>query len=394
MIKKYVLLLFILSIYSNLKAQVNLSVYSEVSIVTAGPGEALYEAFGHSAIRIKDPVLNLDLIYNYGMFDFNQPNFLLNFAKGNMIYSLARYDFKYFLASYRRDKRWVKQQVLNLTQQEKQAFFTFLEKNATPENRNYLYDPYFDNCATKLRDITRSVLGSKLMFNDNHITKDLTFRQLTNHEIHWNSWGTFGLNLIAGTKLDQKATSEEYMYLPDYVYSSFKNATVYVKNQPKQLVKREDYLIKAEEKQPKTSIFSPFLMFSLLTIIGIYITAKDHKKKKRTKWLDFILTFTTGIIGCVILFLWFFSTHATAPNNFNLLWAFAPNLIISFLLLRKKTPKVGLQKYFFVLMIFMLLIPVIWITKIQAFPLAVTPLLILLFVRYYFLSKRLLSFKK
>ena len=160
------------------------------------------------------------------------------------------------------------------------------------------------------------------------------------------------------------------------------------------MVKREDYLIKAEEKQPKTSIFSPFLMFSLLTIIGIYITAKDHKKKKRTKWLDFILTFTTGIIGCVILFLWFFSTHATAPNNFNLLWAFAPNLIISFLLLRKKTPKVELQKYFFVLMIFMLLIPVIWITKIQAFPLAVTPLLILLFVRYYFLSKRLLSFKK
>lgn len=159
MIKKYVLLLFILSIYSNLKAQVNLSVYAEVSIVTAGPGEALYEAFGHSAIRIKDPVLNLDLIYNYGMFDFNQPNFLLNFAKGNMIYSLARYDFKYFLASYRRDKRWVKQQVLNLTQQENQAFFTFLEKNATPENRNYLYDPYFDNCATKLRDITRSVLG-------------------------------------------------------------------------------------------------------------------------------------------------------------------------------------------------------------------------------------------
>ena len=391
MIKKHVLLLFILSIFSHLKAQVNLSVYAEVSIVTAGPGEELYEAFGHSAIRIKDPVLNLDLIYNYGMFDFNQPNFLLNFTKGNMIYSLARYDFKYFLANYRKDKRWVKQQVLNLTQQEKQAFFTFLEKNATPENRNYLYNPYFDNCATKLRDITKSILGSKLVFNDNHLKKDLTFRQLTNHEIHWNSWGTFGLNLIAGKKLDKKATSEEYMYLPDYVYSSFKNATVYIKNQPQQLVKREHYLIKAQEKQPKTSIFSPFLIFSLLAIIGIYITAKDYKKKKRTKWIDFILLFTTGVIGCVILFLWFFSTHATAPNNFNLLWAFAPNLIISFLLLRKRTPKEWLQKYFFVLTIFMLMIPVIWITKIQAFPLAVTPLFILLFVRYYFLSKKLLS---
>lgn len=394
MIKKYFLLLFILSFYSNLKAQVGLSVYSEVSIVTAGPGEELYEAFGHSAIRIKDPVLNLDLIYNYGMFDFNQPNFLLNFAKGNMIYSLARYDFKYFLASYRKDKRWVKQQVLNLTQQEKQAFFTFLEKNATPKNRNYLYNPYFDNCATKLRDITKSILGSKLMFNDNHIKKDLTFRQLTNHEIHWNSWGTFGLNLIAGTKLDQKATSLEYMYLPDYVYSSFKNATVYIKNQPKQLVKREDDLLKFKEKQPKNSIFSPFLIFSLLASIGIYITYKDYKKKTRTRWFDFILFFTTGVIGCVIFFLWFFSTHATAPNNFNFLWAFAPNLIISILLLKKRTQKLWLQKYLFLLMIFMLLIPIIWITKIQVFPIAVTPLLILLVIRYYFLSKRLLSFIK
>ena len=368
-----------------------LSVYAEVSIVTAGPGEELYEAFGHSAIRIKDPVLNLDLIYNYGMFDFNQPNFLLNFAKGNMIYSLARYDFKYFLASYRKDKRWVKQQVLNLTQQEKQAYFIFLERNATPKNRNYLYDPYFDNCATKLRDITKSVLGSKLTFNDNHTEKELTFRQLTNHEIHWNSWGTFGLNLIAGTKLDQKATFKEYMYLPDYVYSSFKNATVYLENQPIKLVKKEDFLIKFKEKQPKTSLFSPFLIFSILAFSGIYITYKDYKKNKRTKWIDFILFFTTGFIGCILFFLWFFSTHSTAPNNFNLLWAFAPNLIIAFLLLKKKPQKEWLKKYLFLLMIFILLIPILSITKIQAFPVAVTPLLILLFVRYYFLSKRLLS---
>jgi len=391
MIKKYFLILFVFSIYSASKAQVQLSVYAEVSIVTAGPGEELYEAFGHSAIRIKDPVLNLDLIYNYGMFDFNQPNFLLNFAKGNMIYSLARYDFKYFLASYRKDKRWVKQQVLNLTQQEKQAYFIFLERNATPENRNYLYDPYFDNCATKLRDITKSILGSKLIFNDNHIEKQLTFRQLTNHEIHWNSWGTFGLNLIAGTKLDQKATSKEYMYLPDYIYSSFKNAAVYLENQPKHLVKREDFLIRVKEKEPKTSLFNPFLIFSILAFLGIYITYKDYKKNRRTKWLDFILLFTTGLIGCVLFFLWFFSTHSTAPNNFNLLWAFAPNLIIAFLLLNKKQKKGWLQKYLFLLMIFMLLIPILWITKIQVFPVAVTPLLILLLVRYYFLTKRLLS---
>ncbi|KGL63254.1 DUF4105 domain-containing protein [Polaribacter sp. Hel1_85] len=388
--KKYFFLLFLLSIYAPLKAQVQLSVYSEVSIITAGPGDELYEAFGHSAIRIKDPILNLDLIYNYGMFDFNQPNFLLNFAKGNMIYSLARYDFKYFLASYKRDKRWVKQQVLNLTQEEKQAYFIFLEKNASPENRDYLYDPYFDNCATKLRDITKSVLGSKLLFNDNHLEKELTFRQLTNNEINLNSWGTFGLNLIAGTKLDKKATSEEYMYLPDFVYSAFKNATVYIKNQSKKLVKREDNLLNFEEKQPKNSFFNPFLIFSILSLIGIYITYKDFKKNKRTRWFDFILFFITGLIGCILIFLWFFSSHSTAPSNFNVLWAFAPNLIVAFLLVKKNQQK-WLQNYLFVLILFLVIIPVLWFAKIQVFPIVVIPLLLLLFVRYFYLSKRLLT---
>ncbi|QVY65807.1 DUF4105 domain-containing protein [Polaribacter sp. Q13] len=388
--KKYFLFIFLLSIYSPLKAQLQLSKYGEVSIVTAGPGEELYEAFGHSAIRIKDPVLKIDLIYNYGMFDFNQPNFYTNFAKGNMIYSLARYDFKYFIASYRRDKRWLKEQVLNLNQPEKQAYFKFLENNAQPQNSNYQYDPYFDNCATKLRDITKSILEDKVVFNDNNVEKNLTFRQLTNHEIPWNSWGTFGLNLIAGTKLDEQATFEQYMYLPDYVYSSFKDATVFIKNQPKKLVKNEIVLLKFKEKEAKSSLFSPFLIFSILALFGIYITYKDFKSDKRTKSLDFILFFTTGLIGCVLFFLWFFSTHSTAPNNFNLLWAFAPNIIIAFVLLKTHQPK-WLQKYMLMLLLFLVIIPILWVAEIQVFPVVIIPLLIFLFVRYFYLSKKIID---
>lgn len=390
--KKYFFLFFILSVYSPLKAQIQLSKSADVSIVTAGPGEELYEAFGHSAIRIKDPILNLDLIYNYGMFDFNQPNFYTNFAKGNMIYSLARYDFKYFIASYRRDSRWLKEQILNLNQQEKQAYFTFLENNALPQNSNYRYDPYFDNCATKLRDITKTVLGDKVFFNDSIIEKNLTFRELTNHEIPWNSWGTFGLNLIAGTKLDEQATFKQYMYLPDYVYSSFKNATVFIKNQPRELVKQEVVLLSFKEKEAKTSIFNPFLIFSLMALLGIYITYKDLKNNNRTKSLDFIIFLVTGLIGCILFFLWFFSTHSTAPNNFNLLWAFAPNLFIAFLLL-KSNQKKWVQKYMVLLLLFLLIVPILWIAKIQVFPVTVIPLLILLFIRYFYLLKKLLPFK-
>ena len=95
--KKYILLFFLFAFIKSYNSQVNLSVYSEVSLITAGPGTELFEAFGHSAIRIKDPVLQIDLIYNYGMFDFKAPNFYSNFTKGKLLYSLGRYNFEYFL---------------------------------------------------------------------------------------------------------------------------------------------------------------------------------------------------------------------------------------------------------------------------------------------------------
>jgi hypothetical protein len=386
--KNYLFLLFFLLLIKPLQAQVQLSVYSEISIVTAGPGSVLYEAFGHSAIRIKDPVLQLDLIYNYGIFDFNTPDFYTNFTKGNLLYKLARYDFKYFLASYKKDKRWVKQQVLNLNQQQKQAFLIYLENNALPENATYFYDPYFNNCATILRDITSTILKDQVIFSDNNLNKNLSFRQLMDKEIPWNTWGSFGINFILGSKLDTKPDFKQYMYLPDYVYSIFKNSTLFVKNQPKSLVKREDILLDYKELEQKISIFSPFLIFSIISFIGIFFTYRDYKKKKRTKWLDFTLLFVTGTLGIVVIFLWFFSDHSTTPNNFNFLWAFAPNVFIAFLVL-KQHPKKWLHTYFKFLIFMLGLIPVFWVLEIQLFPISTIPLLILLFIRYLYVSKKL-----
>ena len=384
--KKYILLLFFFVFIKSFYAQVNLSVYSEVSIVTAGPGTELYEAFGHSAIRIKDPVLGLDLIYNYGMFDFNTPNFYSNFTKGNLLYNLGRYKFEYFLAGYKKDKRWVKQQVLNLNQKEKQSFFMYLENNVLPVNASYSYDPYFNNCATKLRDITTSILGDKLNFSDKNLDRNFSFRQLMDKEIPWNTWGSLGINLALGSKLDQNAAFTQYMYLPDYVYSIFKNSTLFIQNQPEKLIKREDILLDFKELKQEISIYNPFLIFSIISLIGLFLTYIDFKNKKRSKWLDFILLLTTGIVGVLIVFLWFFTDHSTTPNNFNFLWAFAPNLIIAFLIFRQQQQK-WLKYYFKFSLLLLIVIPILWIVKIQLFPIAIIPLLILLFTRYLFLSK-------
>jgi hypothetical protein len=386
--KNYILLLFILAFSKTLNAQIKLSKFSEISIVTAGPGKELYEAFGHSAIRIKDPVLQLDLIYNYGMFDFNAPNFYSNFTKGNLIYSLGRYKFEYFLRSYKREKRWVKQQVLNLTQQEKQSFFLYLENNALPENASYYYDPYFNNCATRLRDIIASILGDKVAFSDKNIEKNLSLRQLMDREIPWNTWGSFGINLVLGSKLDKKQSSEGYMYLPDYVYTIFKKSSLFVKNQPEKLIKREDVLLDFKELKQEISLINPFLIFCIISLIGIFITYTDFKKKKRTKSLDFILLFITGFLGLFVVFLWFFTKHSTAPNNFNFMWAFAPNLMIAFFMLKNSLQK--WLKYYFLLLFFLIItMPILWLLKIQLFPISIIPFLILLAIRYFFLTKKI-----
>jgi len=385
------LLLMLFVIQLTFSQHKKLSEKAEVSIITAGPGKVLYEGFGHSTIRVKDT--DFDTAYNYGIFDFDAPNFYLNFTKGKLLYKLQSYPFHYFVRSYQKDKRWIKEQVLNLNQQEKQHFFEYLENNATPENATYLYDPFFNNCATILREITETFLKKKANFKNEHIEKNQSFRQLMNAEMPWNTWGIFVINLALGSKLDKVATAKQHMYLPDYVYSGFKNATVKRGAISENLIKNDRYILKFEELKISPSFFNPFIVFTFILLLGIFITYKDVKRNQRTKWFDFLLFFFTGIIGALIAFLWFFTDHSTTPNNFNFLLSFAPNFIVAFYIL-KETPRLWIKTYVKVLIVLLLIIPIIWIGKIQLLPFAILPFVMLLGIRFFFLNKVLLTFKK
>ncbi|WCC43233.1 DUF4105 domain-containing protein [Tenacibaculum finnmarkense] len=370
------------------KKAFELSNNAQISIITSDPGEVLYEKFGHSAIRVKDPVLNFDLIYNYGIFDFENPTFYADFTKGFMKYKLAKYPFYLALKNAQYYKRWVKEQVLNLSQAQKNEFFTILEINILHENAGYLYDPYFDNCATKPRDIIKKVVGKNLIFKDDFVTKKMSLRELMNNEIHQNTWGSLGINIALGSRLDKIATPSEYLYLPDYVFEALNYSKILKDGKEENIISKTNILLNFDEKQPKSDNFSPFLIILILSSLGLYITYKDYKNAKRSKSLDFILFFTTGIIGVLIVYLWFFTNHSTAPNNFNFLWAFAPNLIVAFLLKQKKSPK-WLSKYMLFLLVFLVISMIIWITKTQLFSITLIPLFILLAVRYWFLQKTL-----
>lgn len=384
--KNLIALLLVFCSFSIYSQQIQLSNRAEISLITAGPGNTeLYEAFGHTTIRVFDPLQGIDNAYNYGIFDFDAPNFYLNFVKGNMLYKLAKYPFSRFIFSYKRDNRWINEQILNLTQIEKQQFFNFIENNAKPENSTYSYDPYFNNCSTVVRDIIKIVLKDNLSFNSEY--QSTTMRTIMDNELPRNTWGSFGIDVALGSILDRKSNFEETLYLPDHLSEAFRNATITRNQKQVPLVKLERKILDYKELEQKISFFNPLLVFSLILLIILYITYKDYKNNQRSKWLDFTLYFVTGIIGLLIVFLWFFTNHATAVSNFNFLWAFAPNLFVSFYLLKKDFPT-WIKKYNLLLLILIVIAIVLWILKIQAFSIGIIPILIFLGVRDYYLCKK------
>jgi len=384
--------IFFVSIQHNFSQKLVLSDQSEISIITAGPGDVLYEAFGHSAIRVKDATLNLDIIFNYGLFDFNQPNFYVNFVKGRLLYRLGKQSFRRFITSYDYQQRWVKNQVLNLSLVDRVKIFEYLNENSLPENAEYLYDPYFNNCATKLRDIAKEILGNKIQFPSSFSDKNFTLRQLMNQELPWNTWGSFGINLALGNTLDKEIIADNYMYLPDYVHKAFQNATITKNKITTPLVLEESQLLRYPEKQIKIQWYNPFFVFSLLLLLTIVVTYRDQKRNIRSKWLDFTLFFVTGVLGIIICFLWFFTDHYTAPNNFNLLWAFVLNFFVAFILLKSRIPS-WTSKYllFYLFLLFGAIIASFM--GLQQFSNAIFPIMAMLFLRTFYIY-RLLTFKK
>jgi hypothetical protein len=157
---------------------ITLSENAEVSIITVGPGTNLNDSFGHNGFRIRDTIKNIDLIYDYGRYDFNTPNFYLKFAQGKLLYEIGYRNFNPFFNYYKSQNRWLKEQVLNLNDSEKKALFEYLQTNVKPENKKYKYDFFYDNCATKIRDVLLEVLDGKLVYNQDHITENFTFREL------------------------------------------------------------------------------------------------------------------------------------------------------------------------------------------------------------------------
>ena len=388
---KYLLsLLFLFLLNGTCNAQntpYTLSEASEISIVTIGPGKYLYDKFGHSAFRVRDPQNNIDWAYNYGTYDFDTPNFYTKFAQGKLLYKLSVWKYVPFFELYKRENRWVKEQVLNLSPSEKNALFHFLQNNAKPENASYKYDFFYDNCATRIRDVLKEVLGEPLVYENNFVDESYSYRQLIQKNVHWNTWGSLGMDIAIGAVVDQTAPAWDYQFLPNYVFEAAENATLVTGSNKEPLVKETKTLFQNNPNQKNSSFFtSPIFVFGIIALLILFFTVKDFRNKTRSRYLDALLFVTTGLIGIVLLLLWFATDHSSTVANYNLLWAFPISIFLS-VAIAKKTPKKWLRNYLVFLLIMMALLTLHSITGVQEFAPALIPLFVALVVRYLYVMQ-------
>ncbi len=365
-------------------AQQQLSSNAEISVVTFGPGNNLNDAFGHCVFRIYDKANAIDIAYGYGEYDFDAPNFYLKFVQGKLNYRVSKNQFSDLLTYYINENRYVKAQILNFNIEEKQRIFNYLENNYKPENRSYLYDFFYNNCATKIRDIAQHVTNNEINFNTSEDFKPTTFRALIHEHVGLNSWGGFGIDIALGSYVDLKATPKDYLFLPKYVNSTFKIAKL--NNKP--LVASNTELFKATNNEVRffELLWSPLVIISLIAFFIVYKTCKDFKNNRQTKWLDITIFVTTGLIGIILLLLWFATDHTATAYNYNLLWAFPLNFIVIVEVLKKQKKK-WYKSYLKFLVIMLCLMGLHWCIGLQSFALVLLPLLISIAVRLIFLIK-------
>jgi hypothetical protein len=359
-----------------------------ISVLTIGPGNSLSDSFGHSAIRVQDKSKNYDLVFNYGIYDFNDPKFYSNFIKGYLNYSLGVSYFKDFKSSYISNNRSIKEQVLLLPDSLNKKIVDRLIINSKPENKNYLYDYFSNNCSTIIKDIIDESL-IKYDYQNTYVVKDKnTYRNLIYENINKNSWGSLGIDICLGSYIDQEIDPEKNTFLPEYLFE-YLNSSYYkhpeLGNKIK-LVKKINFINNKNKQFPNlnidTLLYSPLFIFIILSSLLIYLNVKYLNNKK----VHLLLQSThiiTSAIGFLILFLWFFTDHYSAAYNYNLLWANPLNIILIFKIINKKW-KVALLK---LLLLSLALIVLHSITNVQVFNISLYPIFIFLAFRYFQLIK-------
>lgn len=356
------------------------SSHLRISLLTCTPGDELYSTFGHTAIRVTDSTQRVndqlvDIVFNYGTFDFDEPGFYTKFVRGKLLYYVSTAYFNDFKEEYQLTNRGITEQVLNLTGEEKTAIQHFLYNNAKEENKFYKYDFLFDNCTTRVRDIIINNKKIKPVFKS-IVPKGTTFRNAIHQYLDRNDkeWSKLGIDILLGAPTDRVMDSMEVQFLPNNLMTALDSS-----NHNQNLVISKTNLYEFNQTVPEKSWFNPLLFFSVLLLV---IVALDFSKNKfATAFIygfDGLLFFLIGAAGILLLFMWFGTDHAMCKNNYNLLWAWPTHAIAAFFIHSKKS---WLKKYLLLTVAGLLIVTAIWIFLPQQLNLSLLPVCLLIIYR-------------
>lgn len=353
------------------------------SLLTCGAGEEIYSLFGHTAIRYENFTRGIDAVFNYGIFSFNTPNFILRFTLGETDYQLGVTSYKQFAYEYTWTGRDVWQQTLNLNAEEKKKLLALLEENYLPQNRIYRYNFFYDNCATRPRDqIERAVQGTLEYADDmTSFQTGISFRDIVHQYTIGHSWARFGIDLCLGSQADKDITRRQMMFAPFYLKDFLAKAQLKnAQGMERPLVSSEDHIIQSPQQTSTEEAPSPlqtaFLLFTIVTIA----TAYGIYRRKSLWLLDLLLFLAAGVAGCILAFLASFSQHPAVSPNY-LLFLFHPLHLLCLPWMIKRVRKKEKSIYMWANIIVLTFFILLWGIIPQEFNLAVLPLALSLWIR-------------
>jgi len=300
-----------------------------VSLITCGMGYEEWQTFGHTTLRVIDSEktgIHRDIVYNYGTFDGFDGNFELQFLTGTMTYFLDVVYFNNFIREYEQTGRGVIEQEILLTPGQKEHLISRLEENALLKNRSYRYDVFYNNCCTKVRDLIEETFGPGFAFGPAFPPNmQVSLRTAYCEYYKGRPWERTGLNIVIGSPADTIISNHSIMFIPDFLSKCAAEATF----NGKKVFGNKITILEDHVNQPAV-VDAPFLLtcfIALLTIAGLSLP----RLRILGSVMSVLVPVISGVFGCLILFFWFFSNHACAKYNFNILWALPTNMLLPFI---------------------------------------------------------------
>ena len=287
-----------------------------ISLITCYPGEEIYELCGHSAVRVRGE--GIDSVWNFGIFDFNQPNFVYRFVKGETDYRGASYPFRWFMPEYIKSGRKVVEQDLNLTPQEAKKMLELLRISVLPENAVYRYNYIKDNCSTRILNIMDSAASVRIFYPDT--VRFGTFRNEMRAFHEGYPWYQFGIDIALGSGLDEKINNREEMFVPVVM---MENAEVATFEDGRPLVKATRIINqgRSDAVLPPTPWFlAPIFWSWLVTLFVMIAVTSSILKRKLYLPLYGIWFLLLGLAGFLVAFLVFISVHESTSPNILIFW--------------------------------------------------------------------------